>query len=270
MDFVNYGDILVAMSEYLEFAKQIAEDAGVLLTKSFYDEDLNRSIKSDKSVVTEADLASDRMITTAIKDNFPGDLILSEESRVQYEGEKECGIWIVDPLDGTTNFSLGLTIWGVLVTRIQNGYPTTAVLNFPLLDEIYTSEAGKGAFLNGKRIDIDSVKTDDTLPFFVCCSRTFRRYEVNIPYKMRILGSAAYSFCLLLRGSAILSFETSPKIWDIAGSWLLVKEAGGTIDTITDEKPFPIHSGIDYSRRQYPTLGAKNRQSWIQARNQIK
>jgi myo-inositol-1(or 4)-monophosphatase len=98
------------------------------------------------------------------------------------------------------------------------------------------------------------------MSFFACCSRTHQRYAVSIPYKSRILGSAAYNFCMLARGSACVSFEAAPKIWDIAAAWLLVQEAGGTIAAYMGEPPFPILPMKNYASIDFPTLAAASQE----------
>ena len=70
------------------------------------------------------------------------------------------------------------------------------------------------------------------------------------------MGSAAYSFCTVARGSALLAFEATPKIWDIAAGWLLVQEAGGLVEIMSDRNPFPLVSHEDYSKINLPTLAA--------------
>lgn len=257
------------MSAHLDFAMRLADDTGVLLKGYFKDPGLERKIKSDRSLVTEADLASDRFIWDAIRKQYPDDLILSEERRTVIPREVDQTLWLVDPLDGTTNFSLGIAIWGILITRIVDGNPTTAVAYFPMIQEMYTAEAGVGVYLNGSDLEIQPPSTQNTSPFFNCCSRTLRRYRVDVPYKLRIFGSAAYSFCALVKGAAIVSFEATPKIWDIAGPWLMAREAGGVIGVIQGNEPFPIQAGIDYASHSFPTLGAVNRDVWVKTKGQI-
>ena len=92
---------------------------------------------------------------------------------------------------------------------------------------------------------------------------------MDVPYKMRIFGSAAYSFCSLVKGAAIVSFEATPKIWDIAGSWLVVQEAGGYIGVIQRSEPFPIQAGIEYASFNFPTLAAVNSDLWAKTKGQI-
>jgi myo-inositol-1(or 4)-monophosphatase len=161
-------------------------------------------------------------------------------------------VWVVDPLDGTTNFSLGLPIWGILLTRLVDGWPDLAAMYFPMLDEMYTTQRGQGAYLNGVKIEIK--QNSQPISFFACCSRTYRNYQVNIPFKPRILGSAAYNLCCVARSIAVLSFEASPKIWDIAGAWLLLQEAGGWIQTYDGSQPFPAIAALEYARLDFPVM----------------
>jgi myo-inositol-1(or 4)-monophosphatase len=226
-------------------------------------------LKDDRTVVTEADLAADRLISEAIHKDFPGEAVLSEELHPHLENEAEGIVWVVDPLDGTTNFSLGLPFWGVSIARLVGGWPQTGVLFFPLLDELYTVEKRQGARINGEELRLQPVMPDLPATFFSCCSRTFRNYQVDIPYKPRVLGSAAYSFCCVARGIALIAFEASPKIWDIAATWLLVSEAGGTVDTYDESAFFPLTAGEDYGRRSHPALAAATPQLLEKARSKI-
>jgi myo-inositol-1(or 4)-monophosphatase len=259
-------------SEHLQFAIRLARQTGDILLEYFRSVKLNTNLKSDNSIVTEADLTADKFIAESINKTYPNDLLLSEELQTRYSViDQEAGnvVWIVDPLDGTTNFSLGFQFWGVLIARVKDGTPNTAVLYFPLLDECYSTQLGQGAYLNGDQIHVETPSKDRPKSFFACCSRTFRRYKVSVPYKTRILGSAAYTFCALARGIAILGFEATPKIWDISGAWLLVREAGGIIETLDGSHPFPLKSNLDYAHENYPTLAAANRKIAISARSQI-
>jgi myo-inositol-1(or 4)-monophosphatase len=262
------------MDTALQIMSKLAREAGALLIDYFHRAELQSSFKSDRSVVTEADLAADYFITQAIQQQFPGEQLLSEEinntlpAPAEVEGDQAA--WIVDPLDGTTNFSLGLHTWGILLTRCLNGWPQTTVMYFPLLDELYTAQRGGGALLNDSPIQVYVPTPGRTLAFFTCCSRTHRQYQVSLPYKVRILGSAAYSFCLVARGAAIVGFEATPKIWDIAGPWLLVQEAGGIIETYDNSHPFPLHSGVSFDQTSFPMLAAPSAALIMKARQEIK
>lgn len=257
------------MSETLQFATQIARAVGATLQEYFKKRDLDTRLKSDRSIVTEADMIADELIVDAIRESYPGDAILSEENEGPFFSQDNQPIWVIDPLDGSTNFNLGLKIWGVLITRLESSVPVMTVMYFPMLDELYHALHGNGAYLNLERIRARLPNPNHPLSFFACCSRTFRSYEVSIPYKARILGSAAYSFCALARGMALVSFEATPKIWDIAGAWLLVREAGGVIAPLDNNKPFPLQSGLDFTKISYPVLAAPNQELLNKSKAQI-
>ena len=259
------------MDDRLVFAEQTARKAGELLLKYFNPNGMRTRSKADQSVVTEADLASDRWITAQIHENFPDETVLSEELHTELaSGSKNTqAVWVIDPLDGTTNFSLGLHYWGILIARLEDGFPNIAALFFPLLDEMYTTQKDAGARLNGRRIQTKPPEKNQTAAFFSCCSRTFQNYHVSVPYKTRILGSAAYTFCCVARGAAVLGFEATAKIWDIAGAWLVAAEAGAIVETLDGSSPFPLSSGVDYSQRSFPCLVASTSHVAHRARRQI-
>ena len=238
-----------------DFTIEVALQTGNLLRKYYNPAGMQAIYKPDQTVVTQADLAADQLITQVIQKQYPQDKIISEESAHRLESPQS-PTWIIDPLDGTTNFSLGLTIWGVSIARLENGYPVIGVLYFPMIDELYCARQGGGAFLN--HIPINTRAPDRTQPmsFFSCCSRSFRYYDINIPYKTRIMGSGAYIFCMLARGSALLGLDAAPKIWDLAAAWLLVEEAGGKIAAFEGQSPFPISSTDDFRVINFPTLAA--------------
>ena len=260
------------METTLAFAAQTVQQASSLLMEYFKQKRLAYSVKLDHSLVTDADLAADRLISEAIHAKYPNDVIISEELNSQNSprlDDPDQVTWIVDPLDGSTNFRQGLHTWGVLLTRLIRGYPQESVMQFPMLDETYVVQRGQGAFLNGNRIQVLQPDPLDHSSFFSCCSRTHRDYRVRIPYKPRIMGSTGFSLCCVARGSAIIGFDAMPKIWDIAGGWLLIEESGGVIETIDGNQPFPLQPGFNYSLRSYPTLAAPNSELITFARDNL-
>ncbi len=256
------------MDDPLVFAVRLALQAGNLLRSFYKPAGISATSKPDRTVVTEADLASDRLITTALREHYPQDGIISEESTHHLENDG-FPAWIVDPLDGTTNFSLGLPIWGVSIARIVNGYPTLGALYFPMINELYTSKLGLGAFLNNKPIVVRAPDPTQPMSFFACCSRTFRYYDISIPYKPRIMGSCVYTYCLVARGSALLGFDATAKIWDLAAIWILVEEAGGKIAAFEGSPPFPLTLHDDFSGIKYPTLASATSEVFSMGQNKI-
>jgi myo-inositol-1(or 4)-monophosphatase len=256
------------MKAPLVFAVQLALKAGNLLRQYYKPEGIHADEKPDHTVVTEADMAADQLITHEISVNYPSDTIISEESSHSIKNDHN-PIWIVDPLDGTTNFSLGLSIWGVSIARIVNNLPELGVLYFPLINELYTVQQGWGSFLNQKSITVKAPDPSQPMSFFACCSRSYRNYDISIPYKARIMGSGAYNFCLVARGAALLGFDAVPKIWDLAAAWLLVEEAGGVITAFEGSPAFPLTPHEDFNHTSFPTLAAANADVFLYGKNKI-
>jgi myo-inositol-1(or 4)-monophosphatase len=256
------------MNNQLSFAEKLARQTGKLLLQYYNQANFSAKLKSDKTVVTEADLAADRLITDSIRLAFPEDGLISEELQ-PVSPRNVSRVWVVDPLDGTTNFSLGIPFWGVSIALLVDGWPETAAIYFPVLEEMYIAQKGKGARYNDSPLQMDPSMQNRLGTFFACCSRTHRRYNVSIPYKPRILGSAAYNFCILARGIARLAFEAAPKIWDIAGAWLVVSEAEAVIQPFNGAMPFPISPLTEYRKLNFPTLAAISAELEITARSQI-
>ena len=258
------------METPLQFATRLVSQAGQLLLDYFNQQSNRPQIKPDQSLVTEADLASDRLIARSIQEYEPEAIILSEELAAIYPDRTADSLWVVDPLDGTTNFSLGLQHWGVSIAWLVDGILEMGVIYFPVFNEMYVAYRRKGAYLNGAPIQVKAPDPQFPASFFSCCSRTYQDYYVRVPYKTRILGSATYSLCSVARGVSILSFEARPKIWDLAAGWLMVQEAGGIIETFDKRPIFPPFAGLDYSLQNYPCLAAatpalmNKARSWIQ------
>jgi myo-inositol-1(or 4)-monophosphatase len=257
------------MDASLSFATEIAIHAGKQLLSYFKPNGSYTSVKEDYSVVTEADLVADQFIAEAIQKEYPEDALISEELQPTI-GEVKSPVWVVDPLDGTTNFSLGMPIWGVSIARVQQGWPVLAVIYFPVFDELFTAQLSSGAYLNGERIHTRPPIPGQPNSFFSCCTRTHQQYEVSIRYKTRIFGSACYTLCAVARGMAVIGFEATPKIWDISAGWLLLKEAEGMLEIVNGAQPFPLQAHKDYRLQSFPILSAANSDLLSIARQQIK
>jgi len=257
------------MDSSLKFAAQLATETGKHLLEFFTPNGTHANLKEDYSVVTEADISADQLIAQAIQRKYPADKLISEELQPTI-GEVDAAVWVIDPLDGTTNFSLGMPIWGVSIARIVDGWPSIGVVYFPILNELFTAQRGSGAFLNGEQIHAQPPIPGRPTSFFSCCTRTHQRYDVSIRYKTRIFGSACYTFCAVARGMAVVGFEATPKIWDIAASWLIVTESGGAIESLDSSQPFPLRENHDYRLTSFPILSGATSELVSKSRKQIK
>ena len=256
------------MRELLDYTIQLAKQAGGILLDSYDNRGFTARKKPDKTLVTDADLAVDEHLFTSLAREFPDDLILSEERDTVIQDPNR-NTWVIDPLDGTTNFSLGLHLWGISIARIVNGLPQLAVLHYPAISELYSAASGLGAYLNGEQLSTRSQNHDQPISFFTCCSLTIKHYTVRIPYKIRILGSATYDFCATSRCAALIGFHAKSKLWDIAAGWFLLEQAGGAVEIYTGKNPFPLTEGSDYREQDFTVLMAASSEILVWGRERI-
>ncbi|MCK9410517.1 MAG: inositol monophosphatase family protein [Bacteriovoracaceae bacterium] len=204
---------------------------------------LERKIGQETNLVTEIDKQSEALIVNAIRSRFPDHAILGEEGGAS-AGTSDYK-WIIDPLDGTTNFTHGLPIFCVTIGIEHRGEIITGVIYDPNTGELFTAEKGKGAFLNGTRI---SVSKNETLINSLLV--TGFPYNVNenpenviqhftnflpVAQGVRRLGSAAIDLAYVACGRFDGYWEVFLHPWDKAAGILLVKEAGGTVTNFSND-----------------------------------
>jgi myo-inositol-1(or 4)-monophosphatase len=249
------------INEALAVTQELADQVRLQLLEAF-DGVRAATLKGDGSLVTQTDLEADRIIGEVLRSHFPGHEIVSEELDTVYEGARWC--WVVDPLDGTTNFVQGVPIWAISIALLHRGQPVMGLVDVPPLGLRYHAVKGEGAFENGKPIHVrsDVVRWENPArlqnELFAVCTRTVRDYRLPHPLKPRVLGVAAYNFCLVANGTALAAMEAMPKIWDMAAGWLLVHEAGGVVHQLAGASVFPLKPGRDYARVKHPYLSAAN------------
>lgn len=216
------------------------------------------SVKADGTLVTDADRAANEMLLDSIRKRFPDHAALTEEGNTTAPGAEWC--WIVDPLDGTTNFARGVPVWAISLGLLHRGVPVFGHVRVPPLGEsfdgVFPEGSGEGgpaeARLNGRRIETSRAEPDRHR-FFTICSRSTALLLRPFPCKIRMLGSAAHNYLLTASGAALGGVEETPKIWDLAGVWPIVKAAGGEWAHLA-APPFPLVAGSDYARRSFPSL----------------
>ncbi len=249
------------------FAQGLALHVGRRLARRFEEARNNPRRKADRTLVTDADLEADEALTRALEAAFPGVPVLSEERATALPDTTAA--WVLDPLDGTTNFALGLPLWGVLIAFLENGHPTVGVAYFPVMDELFVAVRGQGATRNGERIRTRGVDAAHETAFALVCSRSLQRYRLNWRWKLRILGSAAYEWTTVARGVALASLQSTPKVWDLAAPALVLTEAGGHWGVLQGASPFPLQAGVDYKDRDFPALAAASPALWRTLREGI-
>ncbi len=214
--------------------------------------------KPDGSLVTQSDKWADREIQDAIASTFPGYGILTEEGNTVFPGTEWC--WVIDPLDGTTNFTRGIPLWSISLGLLYRGTPVFGYVYLPALGQSFhgfwqgTSglSTPTGAFCNHHPIHVSSDAPSHQHLFNVC-ARSTSVIRPGFPCKFRMLGVASYNLLTVAVGAAIGGVEATPKVWDIAAVWVIVRAAGGSWLSLASE-PFPLSPQVDYNGRSFPTL----------------
>jgi myo-inositol-1(or 4)-monophosphatase len=240
-------------TDVLEFSQATSHRLGERLNQDFYH--TQAAEKEDGSLVTPSDEWADQELRRAITSRFPEHGFLSEESEHIFPETEWC--WIVDPIDGTTNFARGIPIWGISMALLYKGVPVFAYIHFPPLAQTFHGFFGKntpqGAYLNHQPITCSRAEPGSN-QLFNFCSRSTHLITRDFPCKVRMLGGAAYNMLLVASGTFLGAVEQSPKVWDIAGVWVVVKAAGGVWIGLDREDPFPLMPGVDYGRKAHRTL----------------
>jgi myo-inositol-1(or 4)-monophosphatase len=228
----------------ITIAIEAAKLAGRIL-KQHAGKALNIQQKSgqEKNLVTEIDKKSEEIIIDTIKKHYPSHDILAEESGTK--GTSSDYRWIIDPLDGTTNFTHGLPVFCVSIGLERKGELIAGVIYDPNLDELFTAEKGNGAFLNGKRLHVSGT-TDlgrsllvTGFPYNIT-ENPNHAVEHFIHFLMkaqgvRRMGSAAIDLAYVAAGRFDGFWEVALHPWDMAAGVLLVEEAGGKLTNFSGE-----------------------------------
>lgn len=242
----------------LDFARTATQHVGAQLLQDFGQ--VQAVEKTDGSLVTQADRWADEELRRLLRQTFPDHGVLSEEVEHIFPANDWC--WIIDPLDGTTNFARGLPLWGISLGLLYRGTPVFGYVHLPPLRQSFYGywygESGlqgpTGAFCNDRPIH---VTTDSPTPnhFFNLCARSVSVLKNPFPCKIRMLGVATYNLLTVAAGATMGGVEATPKIWDIAAVWAIVQAAGGLWIPLEHEgNLFPLQVGQDYSTRAFPTL----------------
>lgn len=205
------------------------------------------SIKADGSLLTELDLALNDNIRDALSQRHPNIPFLSEEMpRQEQQRVLDSGspYWCLDPLDGTSNFVAGVPFFCVSLALVDHGKPTLGIVYDPIRDEMFASALGKGATLNGKKLEPHKVKL--SLPQCMAVvdlkrlNKTFQTAIIQSPpfCSHRNFGASALEWCWMAAGRGHVYLHGGQKLWDHAAGFLIFHEAGGHAQTMEAEVVF--------------------------------
>ena len=233
--------------QFVPAMAEIAREAGALLMGYFHRR-VKVEYKGDVDLVTEADRASEALITKRIRERWPAHNIMGEEGTRTEQGSEYR--WYVDPLDGTTNFAHGYPVFCVSLGLEHKDERVAAVIFDPTRDEMFTAEKGGGAFLNGQPIRVSNVGNLAECLVATGFPSHKRHKNPNIffyhqitlkTHGVRRAGSAALDLCDVACGRFDGFWEFNLNPWDTAAGVLIVQEAGGRV-TRFDGQPFHIDS----------------------------
>jgi len=233
----------------LNIAVRAARSAGSIINRAALDLDvLKVASKGTNDFVTEVDQAAEEAIISTLLEAYPGHAILAEESGRQRGSKHSDYLWIIDPLDGTTNFIHGFPVYAVSIALAFRGKVEQAVVYDPTRNDLFYASKGKGAYLNDRRLRVSKrTRMSDALigtgfPFRK--GDNFKRYlkmfeEVMQQCAgMRRPGAAALDLCYVAAGWYDGFFETGLSPWDVAAGSLMITEAGGLVGNFTGEADF--------------------------------
>lgn len=245
----------MAREELLEFALELAQLAEAEILPRFRRVSVER--KADGTVVTEADREAERAMRKRIQERFPDDAILGEEfGRSGPEGARRC--WILDPVDGTIWFTLGVPVFGTLIGLLEEGRPLLGVAHFPGLGETLYAAAGQGCFFRGKggapeRVRVASPAALSEARVSACGPhgsdiQPAPGRAVNMTALIRKAGAFRFigdclQHALVCQGRVHSAVDTSMKPWDIAALVPCVREAGGVATSLEGDADGVVGSG---------------------------
>lgn len=251
-------------NQYLTKAMEWAKEAGDVTLRYFRRHDLRSVTKlNDFDVVTEADKASEKLIIEGIRREFPDHSILSEESGESSNPDSDW-LWVIDPLDGTTNFNQGLPVYSISIALQYKGETVVGVVYAPYLGEMFHATKGGGAYLNGQPLHctensrLSTMVTATGMPY-----DRDRHPDNNLDNISRVsmqvrgirrMGSAAIDLAYTAAGYFDAYWELNLNLWDIAAGTLLVREAGGIVESIRTDRNQSIIAGSPVSLSSFRGL----------------
>ncbi len=223
------------MPKELDVAIRAAKGGGKILETGFHNIHTIR-MKTGRDLVTEMDVRSEKKILSILRKTFPDYSIYSEESGKEMK-DSEC-MWIVDPLDGTTNYSIKNPFFNVSIALMKRNEPIVGVVHAPVTKETFYAEKGRGAYLNGKKIRV-SKESDISKSLLTYCHNSDERNVMRAIEVFRRIKPLAMDFNRMRAGALEIAFVAAGRVgcyltcgfhsYDVAAGTLLVREAEGRV-----------------------------------------
>lgn len=216
-------------------AKQVTSEAGAVAHAAFRDRDsLKISTKGAQDWVTNVDMEVESLIRERLAEAFPGEPVLGEEKGLS-DGDPGDGVWVIDPIDGTTCFLLGLPQWCVVLCYVVGTTPVVATIYVPTADEMFSAATGTGTFVNGKQVKVAPARSISDGLIAVGAARASNpeqtgRFIGDLVRRGGMyvrLGSCALALASVAAGRLLAAYEPLVSPWDDLAGMLLVREAGG-------------------------------------------
>lgn len=238
----------INLDEAREYILKITLEAGEVLKKYFTTRNFTSRSKGGVDLLTQADKEVDDFLRNSIKKHFPKCEVMAEESAPRdYSSFKDLNnLWLIDPLDGTTNFSRGHPHFSISIGLVDKGISKLGVVHVPMTNDLYWAQQDRvGAFHNGKPIKV--AVTDNLKETVLACDYGWILEQrisvvnwlssiVTHVRQIKSMGTAAADLASLANGSIDVYIHSGLKPWDTAASSLLIEKAGGKITTPTGEK----------------------------------
>jgi myo-inositol-1(or 4)-monophosphatase len=216
-----------SISPNLNIMIKASEKASKALIRDFGEiEKLQVSVKGPSDFVSNADLKAEKIIIEELKKARPYYSIISEEDGSESNKDKS-NTWIIDPIDGTTNFLHGIPHFAISIALKSEDEIVSGLIYDPIKDEMFYGEKDNGAFFNNQRIRVSKKKEVNS-----CLFATSGKYKNEIDLPIRKSGSAALDMAYVAAGRYDGYFQNELNLWDIAAGIILIKEAGGIINEI--------------------------------------
>lgn len=227
------------LDEYLEFAKNLALQAGDIMLE-YFKVGVESTTKSDGSPVTLADTAINTLVIEAVAQKYPDHSVRGEEESNQKEGDES--VWVCDPIDGTIPFSYGIPISTFSIALVKDGQPIVAVVYDPYTKRLYFATKSKGAYLNGKRLRVNQEKNLSKNPVYaahgtknVDSPSFFKTLRQEKDAKVFVLHSSVYGAMQVASGQFVAAIHSGDQPHDVVASKLIVEEAGGKVTDLRGE-----------------------------------